>query len=77
MLLKLLYNYNNYLAQPNRFGHRLIDYDDNRHDVQVHSSPCRAPGALLMNDTLITRLPKCEMHIHIEGKAGFLKSAAA
>jgi adenosine deaminase len=22
---------------------------------------------MLMHDTLITRLPKCEMHIHIEG----------
>src|ERR1700730_1569812 len=52
---------------------RLVDYDDDRHDLQVRSSSCRAPipatirGAMLMIDTLITRLPKCEMHIHIEG----------
>jgi len=25
-------------------------------------------GTMLMINTLITRLPKCEMHIHIEGK---------
>src|ERR1700726_433171 len=52
---------------------RLVDYDDDRHDLQVRSSSCRAPipatirGTMLMIDTLITRLPKCEMHIHIEG----------
>src|SRR6202043_3468931 len=52
---------------------RLVDYDDDRHDVQVRSSSCRAPipatipGTILMIDTLITRLPKCEMPVHIEG----------
>jgi hypothetical protein len=52
---------------------RLVDYDDDRHDLQVRSSSYRAPipatirGTMLMIDTLITRLPKCEMHIHIEG----------
>src|SRR6266850_8384148 len=42
-------------------------------ESNVRCSSCRAPipatirGTMLMIDTLITRLPKCELHIHIEG----------
>jgi adenosine deaminase len=51
----------------------LADYRGHRQNVLVAVGPAdanptnNARGTMPMLDTLITRLPKCEMHIHIEG----------